>query len=186
MKTNPKSSGVQNWKKKLTRLTLKWPFTSLTFVTLLVDLAAMNAYAFLTVCVKPLPVLYGCLAFIAFLRRLMLAIAANFHIFIRSSNRLQNSPYFCVFEYTRVVKQKVWNEAENREQDLGRDAKSFSLASHALQACEARALRARKTLTARFTDFFTDFEKKTDCFAVYSSKYESFHTFPVYSLFFIQ
>ena len=32
---------------------------------------------------------------------------------------------------------------------------------------EARALRARKTLTPRFTDFFTDFEKKTDCFAVY-------------------
>ena len=33
--------------------------------------------------------------------------------------------------------------------------------------CEARALRARKTLTPRFTDFFTDFEKETDCFAVY-------------------
>ena len=43
----------------------------------------------------------------------------------------------------------------------------FSLASHALRACEARALRARKTLTPRFTDFFTDFEEKTDCFAVY-------------------
>ena len=37
----------------------------------------------------------------------------------------------------------------------------------ALRVCEARALRARKTLTPRFTDFFTDFEKKTDCFAVY-------------------
>ena len=43
----------------------------------------------------------------------------------------------------------------------------FSLASHAPSACEARALRARKTLAPRFTDFFTDFEKKTDCFAVY-------------------
>ena len=43
----------------------------------------------------------------------------------------------------------------------------FSLASHALRACEVRALRTRKTLTPRFTDFFTDFEKKTDCFAVY-------------------
>ena len=42
--------------------------------------------------------------------------------------RLQNSPYFCVFKYARVVKQKVWNGAENRER--------------------------------------TDFEKKTDCFAV--------------------
>ena len=68
---------------------------------------------------------------------------------------LQNSPYFCVSKYARAVKQKVWNEAVNRER-------------HALRACEARALRARKTLTARFTDFFTDFEKKTDCFAVYT------------------
>ena len=33
-----------------------------------------------------------------------------------------------------------------------------------LRACEARALRARKTLTPRFTDFFTDFEKKTRLF----------------------
>ena len=55
----------------------------------------------------------------------------------------------------------VWNEAENRERDLGRDA----LSPH--RACDSRALRARETLTARFTDFFTDFEKKTDCFAVY-------------------
>ena len=69
-----------------------------------------------------------------------------------SSNRLQNSPYFCVFKYARAVKQKVWNEAENRERDWGETLK--------LRACEARALRARKTLTPRFTDFFTDFEKK--------------------------
>ena len=47
--------------------------------------------------------------------------------------RLQNSPYFCVFEYVRAVKQKAWNDAENRE---------------------------RETLTPRFTDFFTHFEKK--------------------------
>ena len=59
--------------------------------------------------------------------------------------RLQKSPYFCAFKYARAVKQKVWNEAENRAR-LGRDP---------------------KTLTPRFTDFFTDFEKKkTDCFAV--------------------
>ena len=32
-----------------------------------------------------------------------------------------------------------------------------ALASHALRACEARA---RKTLTPRFTEFFSDFEKK--------------------------
>ena len=36
----------------------------------------------------------------------------------------------------------------------------FSLASHALRACKAHALRARKTLTPGFPDFFTDFEKK--------------------------
>ena len=70
------------------------------------------------------------------------------------SCRLQNSLYFWVFKYARVVKQKVWNEAENRERDWG----------ETLSACEARA---RKTLTPRFTDFFTDFEKKkNDCFAV--------------------
>ena len=33
--------------------------------------------------------------------------------------RLQNSPHFCVFKYARAVKQKVWNEAENREPDWG-------------------------------------------------------------------
>ena len=33
--------------------------------------------------------------------------------------RLQNSPYFCVFKSARAVKQKVWNEAENRERDWG-------------------------------------------------------------------
>ena len=87
------------------------------------------------------------------------------------NGRLQNSPHFCIFKYGRAVKQKVWNEAENRERDWGETLKIrfFSLASHALRACEARALRARKTLTPRFTDFFTDFEGKTDCFAVHLS-----------------
>ena len=36
----------------------------------------------------------------------------------------------------------------------------FSLASYALRACEARALCVHKTVTPRFTDFFTDFAKK--------------------------
>ena len=40
-------------------------------------------------------------------------------------------------------------------------------ASSKTKGLEARALRARKTLTPRFTDFFTDLEEKTDCFAVY-------------------
>ena len=39
-------------------------------------------------------------------------------------NRLQNSPYFCVFKYARAVKQKVWNEAENRERDWGETLKN--------------------------------------------------------------
>ena len=59
-----------------------------------------------------------------------------------------------------------WNELIVWKTD-SRTVGFFSLASHAPRACEARALRARKTLTPRFTDFFTDFEKKTDCFAVY-------------------
>ena len=36
---------------------------------------------------------------------------------------MQNSPYFCVFKYARAVKQKVWNEAENRERDWGETLK---------------------------------------------------------------
>ena len=36
----------------------------------------------------------------------------------------------------------------------------FSPASHARRACEARALRSRKTITPRFTYFFTHFERK--------------------------
>ena len=71
---------------------------------------------------------------------------------LQNRGRLQNSLYFCVFKYARAVKQKVWNEAENRERDWGETLK--------IRACEARELRARKTLTPRFTDFFTDFEKK--------------------------
>ena len=49
--------------------------------------------------------------------------------------RLQNSPYFCIFKYARAVKQKVWNEAENT------------------RFAPVRLLR-------RFTDFFTDLEKR--------------------------
>ena len=64
----------------------------------------------------------------------------------------------------RAVKRKVWNEAENRERDWGE-----TLASHALRKPYGRVRLARfalKTLTPRFTDFFTNFEKKTDSFAV--------------------
>ena len=78
---------------------------------------------------------------------------------------MQNGSYFCVFKYARAVKQNALNKAENSERDWG-----DTHTPHARRACEARALRSRKTLRLCFTDFFTDFEnkkKKTDCFAVY-------------------
>ena len=49
-------------------------------------------------------------------------LASHAGIF-RGARRLQNSPYFCVFKYARAVKQKVWNEAENRERDWGETLK---------------------------------------------------------------
>ena len=50
----------------------------------------------------------------------------------KNNYRLQNSPYFCVFKYARAIKQKVWNEAENREHDWGETLKNkvFSLSPH--------------------------------------------------------
>ena len=75
------------------------------------------------------------------------------------ARRLHNSPNFCVFKYARAVKQKVWNEVENRERDWGETQKyGFFLSPHTPYG-RARALRARTTLTPRFPDFFTDFEK---------------------------
>ena len=77
--------------------------------------------------------------------------------------RLQNSPYFCVFKYAGTVKQEVWNEAENRVRDWGERLKiRFSRLTGRVRLALARF--ARKTLTPRFTDFFTDFEKKTRLF----------------------
>ena len=45
----------------------------------------------------------------------------------------------------------------------------FFLSPHTPYGRVRLARFALKTLTPRFTDFFTDFEKKTDCFAVYVS-----------------
>ena len=44
-------------------------------------------------------------------------LLANAVLWKRKWIRLQNSPYFCVFKFARTVNQKVWNEAEKREQD---------------------------------------------------------------------
>ena len=73
-----------------------------------------------------------------------------------ASGNVDGSPYFCVFKYARAVKPKVWNEAENKERDWEETLKILFLS----RAYEAGAFRARKTLTPRFTNFFSDFEKK--------------------------
>ena len=71
-----------------------------------------------------------------------------------------------IFEYssTREQSNKRSGTKLKRESETGK--RRFSLASHARRACEASALHARKTLTLRFIDLLTDFEKKPDCFAV--------------------
>ena len=65
-----------------------------------------------------------------------------------------------IFAYSRT------REQSNKRSGMGLKTESETAWGETLRACEASALRARKTLTPRFTDFFTDFEKKTDRFAV--------------------
>ena len=55
--------------------------------------------------------------------------------------RLQNSPYFCVFKYARAVKQKVRNEAENRERDWGETLKIRFFFSRLTRFARIRLLR---------------------------------------------
>ena len=84
---------------------------------------------------------------------------SNQHYFLPKACRVLDCKTVRIFAYSSTREQSnktVWNEAEDRERDWGETL--FSLASQALRACEA--------LTPRFTDFFTDSEKKTDCFAV--------------------
>ena len=50
-------------------------------------------------------------------------------LYLVKKSTLQNSPYFCVFKYARAVKQKVWNEAENRERDWGERLKILIIAN---------------------------------------------------------
>ena len=69
--------------------------------------------------------------------------------------RLQDSPYFCIFKiqvHTSSQTKGLERRWKQRAR-LRRDAKFFSLASQALRF-------VLKTLMPRFTDFFTDFEKK--------------------------
>ena len=73
------------------------------------------------------------------------------HWYNLEKNRLQNSQYFCVFKYTRAVKQKVWNEAENRERDWVQTLASFA---------RVRLLRHALSISLLIL------RKKTDSFAV--------------------
>ena len=70
-------------------------------------------------------------------------------------NRLQNSLYFACSRMRE--KSNKWSETRLKTES---ESGFFS------RACQARELCSRKTLTSRFTDFFTDFEKKTNGFAV--------------------
>ena len=73
-------------------------------------------------------------------------------------DRLQNSPYFCVFKYARAVEQKVGNEAENRERDWGHTP--YGRVILARFAC-VRLLRHTLPISLLIL------RKKPDCFAVY-------------------
>ena len=69
----------------------------------------------------------------------------NILVFNVEKFRLQNNPFFCVFKYARAVKQKVWNETENREPDWGETLKIrffFFLSPH---TPVGRVRLARKT-----------------------------------------
>ena len=56
----------------------------------------------------------------------------------------------------------IFAYSSTREQSNKRSGTRLKIESEIgeRRACGARALRARRTLTPRFTDFFTDFEKK--------------------------
>ena len=60
--------------------------------------------------------------------------------------RLENILYFCIFNYARGDKQKVWSKAENREQDWRetlRTVSFFSLSPHTPYRCVRLAHFAR-------------------------------------------
>ena len=59
---------------------------------------------------------------------------------------------------------RIFSNSSTREQSNKRSGTRLKTESERL------ARFALKTLTPCFTDFFTDFEKKTDCFAVYRGR----------------
>ena len=62
---------------------------------------------------------------------------------------------------------RIFAYSNTREQSNKRSGTRLKTESETWGDTVERVLRARNTLMARFTDFFTDFEKKPDCFAVY-------------------
>ena len=73
--------------------------------------------------------------------------------------RLQNSPYFCVFKYARAVKQKVWNEAENRERDWG-ETVFFSRLTRPTGVWGSRAWRPQDSYATRYRFLYWFWGKK--------------------------
>ena len=57
-----------------------------------------------------------------------------------------------IFVYSRTREQSN-KRSGTRLKTESETGERFSLASHTLRACEVRVLRARKTLTPRFTDY---------------------------------
>ena len=79
------------------------------------------------------------------------------------SKRRKKQSVFLRIQVRATIQTKGLEQGWKQRARLGRDAKNtvFFLPPHT-----PFALRERNTHTPRFTDFFTDFEKKTDCFAV--------------------
>ena len=76
--------------------------------------------------------------------------------------RPQNSPYFWVFKYARAVKQKVWNDAENRERDWGETINFFfSRLARPTRVQKEKPYRNTKTCHNLYYNFFSlpDFTK---------------------------
>ena len=69
--------------------------------------------------------------------------------YFRYFGRLQNSPYFCVFKYARAVKQKVGNEAENRERDWGATPNSASPSRNTFRGLVTSSLCDSSTYSTR-------------------------------------
>ena len=94
--------------------------------------------------------------------------------------RLQNSPYFCAFKYARAVKQKVWNEAENRERDWGETLKIrffFSQPHTPYGRVSLARFAPVRLLRHALPISLLILRKKTDCFAVYKHLYLFFLIF---------